>query len=183
MRAFIGIDFGDDLKQEIAAIQDRLKAESTSGNWKNPASFHLTLKFLGEIDDGQLAEIDDILKRLASNQALFELAVSGLWTFDGKDSIRVLWLGFSGDLVELRSMQGRLDEALEPIGFPPEKRGFAPHVTLGQDITFQPDFQTVQERLGEIALDKRPVREIVLFESVPEGGQRAYRRVYTYPLA
>lgn len=183
MRAFIGIDFGDDLKQEIAAVQDQLKAEATSGNWKKPASFHLTLKFLGEIDDSQLAEIDVILKRLASGQASFELAVSDLWTFDGKDSIRVLWLGFSGDLVELRSMQSQLDEALEPIGFPPEKRGFAPHVTLGQDISFREDFQTVQERLGQLTLGKRPVREIVLFESVPEGGQRVYRRVYAYPLA
>lgn len=182
MRAFIGIDFGDEINQEIFAVQNKLKSHAESGRWKPLDNFHLTLKFLGEVSSSQVEQINQSLTSACNREKPLDLAVSGLWTFDGKDSIRVLWLGLTGDLDQLRILQNDIDGALQPLGFPAEKRGFAPHVTIGQDIVFRTDFKKIQEELGDVQLSTMAIKKLYLFESVQEQGKRIYKKVAEYSL-
>lgn len=182
MRVFIGIDFSDQTKQEILGIQNQLKPYATSGHWKPLDNLHLTLKFLGEVQPDQIEQINETLSQLCNNRKAFELSIANLWTFDGKDSIRVLWLGLSGDLDQLQALQQKVDASLSPLGFAAEKRGFAPHVTIGQDIVFNTDFSQVQKELGEIELPIGWIKCLYLFESQEIEGKRVYTRIAEYPL-
>ena len=183
MRVFIGIDFADQTKQEIQTLQNQLKDQALSGHWTAPHNLHLTLKFLGEVRVEQLPAIQEMLSRIGSNQKAFNLAVSNLWTFDGKDSIRFLWLGLTGDLDQLQLLQQKIDTEMQPLGFAAEKRGFAPHVTIGQDIVFKTELSDVQKRSGDIELKSERIRNLYLFESQEIDGKRIYTKVADFPLA
>ncbi len=182
MRVFIGVDFADQTQSEITGIQNQLKPYAVSGNWKSQNNLHLTLKFLGEVSTEQLPVIHDTVRTICSSRKAFSLAISNLWSFDGKDSIRVLWLGLTGDLDLLQSLQNKIDTDLQPLGFAAEKRGFAPHVTIGQDIVFKSDLAQIQAELGEIELKSQPIRSLYLFESQEVAGKRVYTKIAEYPL-
>jgi len=183
MRAFIGIDFDRKLKNEIADLQQRLKCYAQKGRWKYVDNFHLTLKFLDEINATQRAQIDAAMKQVCAGCKPFNLTVTGLGIFNGQDSIRVLWLGLAGDLRELQHLHKEIDAVLAPIGFPPERRRFTPHVTLGQDIVFDCDFDQVREAIGEVRFTMPPVDRLFLFKSEQVQQKRIYSKVTEYKLA
>lgn len=183
MRAFIGIDFSDEIKNEILAIQDKLKPHTDSGRWKALDDLHLTLKFMGEIGTGPLEPINDVMKAVAKQVQAFSLSLADFWTYDDKDLMRFLWLGLAGDLDALRKLQAMVDRALEPLGYAAEKRGFAPHVTLGQDLVFKTEFDQIKAALGPVQLKDMIVHWLVLFASEETEGRRVYRKIAEYPLA
>ena len=175
IRTFIGIDFDKELKNKIYKLQQTLKTYAKKGRWKYIDNFHLTLKFLDEITLAQKAQIDDAMKKLCMDKIPFNLEITKLGTFEGKDSIRVLWLGVTGDMPQLQTLQREIDNALIPIGFEPEKRSYKPHITIGQDIVFDCSFDQILNRIGDIQLGTNRVKEIFLFKSE----QIQYKRVYT----
>jgi len=183
LRAFIGIDFNDEIKNEILAIQNQLKPHTDSGRWKSFDDLHLTLKFMGEIGTGPLEPINEAIKAVARQVKPFSLSLADFWTYDDKDLMRFLWLGLAGDLDALRDLQAVVDKALEPLGYPAEKRGFAPHVTLGQDLVFTTDFEQVKAALGPVQLKDMSVHWLVLFVSEEAEGRRIYRKIAEYPLS
>lgn len=134
MRAFISIDFNFETKKKIAELQKTLKENCLSGRWKYVDNFHLTLKFLGEISNKQVKEIETVLKKVSTEFNPFILELSKLNYFQGKTSIRVLYLEVDGELKILKEMQLKLENMLESIGFPKERRPYTPHVTIAQDV-------------------------------------------------
>jgi 2'-5' RNA ligase len=182
MRAFIGIDFDNKTKNEIYQLQQRLKRYAIKGRWKHINNFHLTLKFLDEINTTQQEQLDDVMKKVCTTRQSFSLTVTGLGTFDGKDSVRVLWLGLGGDTGHLHSLHEEIDKALAQIGFPWEKRRFRPHVTIGQDIIFECDFDQIRDAIGVIEFDLIKVNNLFLFKSEQIRNKRIYTKVTEYNL-
>jgi len=180
VRAFIGIDFSQEVKNEIAELQGRLRKYAPKGRWKHRDNFHLTLKFLDEITPTQKLQIDDVIQKLCIKRKPFKLGLKGLGTFKGKDSIRVLWLGLSGDVQNLKSIHQEIDNALASLGFPPEKRRFNPHVTIGQDIIFECDFDEIRDAIGDIDFGVTKVDSLFLFKSEQIGNKRIYSKVSEY---
>lgn len=183
MRAFIGIDFSDEIKNEIVEAQNKIKVYADGGRWTQPDNFRLALKYLGVISTDQMEQIKTTLGNICSGKMPFDVAISGLWTFDDKDLVKFLWLGLSGELDQLRSIQTEVDSALLPLGFQPEKRGFAPHVTIGQDIIFKSDFKQIEAELGHIQLSTMKVKSLYLFESEHVQDQRVYRKIAEFSFA
>ncbi|NLY43051.1 MAG: RNA 2',3'-cyclic phosphodiesterase [Clostridiaceae bacterium] len=175
MRTFIGIDFSRELKNKIYELQQELKKHAIKGRWKHIDNFHLTLKFLDEITLAQKAQIDEAMKKLCIDRSPFNLEINKLGIFNGKDSIRVLWLGVAGDIQQLQALQKEIDNALVPIGFEPEKRNYKPHVTIGQDIIFDCSFEQIRNMTEDIGFGTNRVNEIFLFKSE----QVQYKRIYT----
>lgn len=98
--------------------------------WVAAENLHVTLKFLGGVDEGRLADVGAALERAASVPA-FEVAVQGLGAFPSLNRPRVLWAGTSGSSAFTRLAES-VDRGLVALGFAPEERGFTPHVTLGR---------------------------------------------------
>lgn len=183
IRAFVGIDFDRALKEGIYELQQRLKQYAVKGRWKHIDNFHLTLKFLGEISLTQKAQIDDVVRSVCIGRAPFHLEISEMGIFNGKDSIRVLWLGLGGDIQELHSLQKEIDRALVPIDFSPEKRRFRPHITIGQDIVFERDFDQIPDTIGKPGFKLIKVDRLFLFKSEQVRNKRIYSKVTEYDLS
>jgi len=182
MRAFIGIDFEDNIKDEICSLQQQYCEHAIRGRWKHRDNFHITLKFLREVSPKQKAMIDGIMVSICKNHKPFELKLAETGIFGGRGSIRVLWLGLGGDRDALFSLQNEIDLALELVGFQRESRKYSPHVTIGQDILFEEDFETVKQSIPIKQFKPLQVKSLYLFKSEQIQNKRVYTKVSQYDL-
>lgn len=180
IRAFIGIDFQPDCKSYIYRLQQGLRKYAVKGRWKHSDNFHLTLKFLDEIDMEQQKRIDEALTLICGQQAAFSLKVSELGIFKGRDNIRVLWLGLTGDVKPLQDLSCSIEKALAPIGFLPEKRPYTPHITIGQDIVFESPFDQIRDSIGHINFGPMKIEKLTLFKSEQIQNKRVYTKISEY---
>lgn len=133
MRVFIAIDISEEIRKGLGDLQRELqsKANIKKGDvkWVEPKNIHLTLKFLGEIQDKQVVDVCNIVKNVAGRYKSFELDVESVGSFGGK-SARVLWVGLGKGIDSLLQLQKDLEQQLASSGWPPEQREFTGHLTL-----------------------------------------------------
>ncbi|NTV89722.1 MAG: RNA 2',3'-cyclic phosphodiesterase [Clostridiales bacterium] len=182
MRAFIAIDFNDGLKSRISGVQNELRSKTVSGRWKHRDNFHLTLKFLDEINREQFDDLKSELENISRRHACFTLNIAEIGRFQGRDSIRVLWLGLGGDLDKLVKLQSDIEEAAVRIGFPRETRSFRPHVTIGQDILPGKGFENKVSGLRTETLQEIKVDRFEIFNSEQIGLRRIYTSMASFML-
>ena len=124
VRSFVAVELPASFRQEIGGLQGRIAMDGL--RLVRPDLVHITLKFLGDVPEKDLNAVAAALSEVKAEP--FPVQVKGIGAFPGK-SVRVLWLGLQGDFSRL--FLG-IENALEPLGFPPEARGFSPHITLGR---------------------------------------------------
>ena len=171
MRLFIGIK--TDCDDYLAALQDGLK-KCGRGNFTNAGNLHLTLKFLGEAPLSRVREISDAMARVKAQP--FALELRGVKMF-GKNGIVSAEVG--GNLGPLSALAGKLDDALEAIGFPKESRSFKAHITLAREFRPDPGCDISAIPHGG---RKFTVGEMILFESTRIEGKLTYVPLYTKKL-
>ena len=132
LRTFVALELPGVVAKALAAIIDRLKVTTGGVRWVRPEGIHLTLKFLGDVEEARIPEIVAAVQQSAGKAALFTLETSDVGGFPGLDRARVLWVGLGGDLEALEGLQQEVERALGSLGFPPEQRKFFPHLTLGR---------------------------------------------------
>lgn len=181
MRAFIAINLPDDLKQKVDKFVLLLKKELPKLKWVNPESFHLTLKFLGEVDE--IEDIKSVLDSVAVNRGRFLIKLSGLNYFPQGGRPRILWLGVTTGSDELSSLAKEIEEKLTNLNQPFKKEGkeFTSHVTLARikncvltsfEKRFIEKFLTYE--VGEFIADRVSVMSSILD---PSGA--IYQEVYS----
>ncbi len=165
-------------------LQQSFKGYSYKGRWKHTDNFHLTLKFLNEINQEQLRFINAAMKNICADKRAFDISLTKAGVFQGEDGMaRVLWIGLSGDIKELHCLQRSIDEVLAPApgGFMPERREYRPHITIGQDILFTLPFDRAREEVYKNFCDIYvQVDRIYLFKSEQVRGKRIYTRMFEY---
>ncbi|HEV2188990.1 MAG TPA: RNA 2',3'-cyclic phosphodiesterase [Stellaceae bacterium] len=124
LRLFVGIEFPPELKLRLSLLQSGI----AGARWVDPGNFHLTLRFIGEVDEGIAADIDEALARLQAKRLTVRLAGVGVF---GGDKLRTLWVGVEREPA-LATLQSKIEQSLIRAGLPPEPRKFAPHVTLAR---------------------------------------------------
>ncbi|MBN2206768.1 MAG: RNA 2',3'-cyclic phosphodiesterase [Candidatus Aminicenantes bacterium] len=185
MRTFIAIDLDPALKDRVALLVQKLSRANPNVKWTDREGMHLTLKFLGEIDDAQAEAVKDGLRAVAARHHPFELGLRGTGTFPpGSRNPRVLWAGFE-PRDELSALQADIEEELAHKGFPKEERPFRPHLTLGRVRTSRDIQKTVREleSWAEFEFGYMGAKAVTLFESTltPEGAR--YTALGEFPLA
>lgn len=168
MRAFIAVDLDAPLRKALDRVQQQVRSIAPKLRYVAPDAMHLTIKFLGEIDPRRVSEIATVLDVVAAESAPFEFAVRDLGVFaDRGNCIRVLWVGIDDTEGSLAALQQRVEQQLESIGFPPEGRPFAPHLTLARAHRPMPIPQLTShlERAGSANVGTQGVDSIVLYES------------------
>ena len=168
MRTFVAIDLGPAIKDRLAAFISRLKPLGGDIKWASRESMHLTLKFLGEIDERRLGAIQPVLKDIARQRTQFTARLAGLGCFPSVRSPRVLWVGVAEGAEPMTELAGVLDRELYRYDFMKEERPFHPHLTFGRAKA-----PVRIEGLFDRAFETEPfnVAEFVLFKSTlrPEG--------------
>jgi len=136
LRLFVALEPSDLVRRRLAALQGELRraAGAAAGEvkWVSPAGIHLTLQFLGAVPEERLAAVEEAVAQAAGESRSLELAVTGTGAFPSARRARVLWAGLAGDLAPLAALVAALGRRLAPLGFPPEERPFAAHLTLGR---------------------------------------------------
>jgi 2'-5' RNA ligase len=133
IRAFIAIELPVELINRLKDFQSGLSsARLRCVKWVDPGAIHLTLKFLGDVDQGRIEAVKEAAEAAVRSQRLFELTTGGTGFFPGVQRARVFWLGLEGDVVELSRLQKGIDMSMANLGFESEKRPFTAHLTLAR---------------------------------------------------
>ena len=136
MRVFIAIELDDEARGAVAAEQKRLKAAFGDGagsvlKWIRPEHMHLTLAFLGELDEGRSHTVVEAIRQPIQGDR-FSIVFGGLGVFPSGGAPRVLWLGLVSGAREVGEVQRQVAERVALVGIAPEPRPFHPHLTLAR---------------------------------------------------
>lgn len=175
MRAFIGLDFDVGLKKELCEIQKILKLSSKKGSWVPQPNFHITLKFLGNIDEDKVGCIDKAIKYVAYSNSPISLILGELGYFNKKgEEYGVLWLGIKGAVEKLHRVYDMMERKMNEIGFVMEKREFTPHITLGRKVKSNIPFNELSESIEHKLGRSFTLHNIALMKSHEVMGKRVY---------
>ena len=132
IRAFVAIELPNEVKAQLAEEQKDLAAGLTGVKWVAPDGIHLTLKFLGNVAETRLGEIELALKRAVTGVPPFELRVGDRGAFPNSRRPEVVWLSVGGQTDRLTELFRNVENAMTELGWAPEARAFSPHLTLGR---------------------------------------------------
>jgi len=190
IRSFVAIELSDQARQALAELQENLKAQvpPKAVRWTRTESIHLTLQFLGDVAPGKVEAIAEALRGVGAGQAPFTIQLKELGVFPNPGRPRVVWVGVAEPSGALVALQKGVTQALEPLGFEPEKRPYSPHLTIGradrragrQDLAEVGELVTRTEvgTLGQVH-----VEHVVLMKSDLQPGGAVYTPLAVIPLA
>ena len=183
IRAFIAITLDPKVIDKIADVRAHLKPHMAGVRWVAPENFHLTLKFLGGIDEATIEPIGAALREQLRLFPRFTINAKGLGVFPDPKRPRVLWVDLTGD--RLVSLASRVESALQPLGFTPETRKFTPHLTIGRwrqaDLASGSLVRHLENWRGS-EFGKSNVESVNLIQSVLKPQGASYNQLVTVPL-
>ena len=145
MRAYIAIELPKEIKDALGQLQQKLKETGADVKGVATENIHLTLKFLGEINDEQLKKITAILDETARNNNPFQLRINSIGVFPKIDFPRVIWVDVDKGDGESKKIAAQLEEKIAQIGIPKEKRDFSSHITIARVQSLSHRDKLIQE--------------------------------------
>jgi RNA 2',3'-cyclic 3'-phosphodiesterase len=125
LRLFVGVSLPPEQKLQLSTI-----CYGYPGiKWVDPGNYHVTIRFIGEVDEGTAADIDEVLAAIRLPR--FELAIAGTGLFGAENKPRVIFAGLDKS-PPLSQLHDKVETALMRLRLPPDGRRFTPHVTLGK---------------------------------------------------
>ncbi len=133
-RVFTAIDISDQARAKVSDYIKILRDEfpDLRVGWDKPEKLHLTLKFLGDINERHLENLIEAVRETAKRISSIKLRISGTGVFPSKRNARVLWLGVKDEKKSLQKLNGILETQCEAKGFARETRNFKPHLTVAR---------------------------------------------------
>lgn len=187
-RAFVAIDLPEDLHdsldQVIAHYQETMGEVPV--RWVPGKNIHLTLKFLGDVSESNYEMLTRIVAKEAASHPAFVISVGSVGAFPNMRRPRVIWTGVEAP-EELYKVQRGLEAETTRLGYPPERRSFSPHLTLGR-ISRNASARDVRrisdviksEEIGYLGTAR--IDALHLFRSDLRPGGAVYTRMYSAPL-
>jgi len=184
MRIFTGIALAEEAREKVLRELKPFQKTGTPIRWTERRNIHLTLKFIGEVEESAAVEIAEALQAERPAVAPFRLRLSGFGKFPSGDDLHVFWAGVE-ESPELRALFAGVEATLSRLGIAPDARPFQPHLTLGRNKA-RYNFKGLEALLAERRdrfLAEWPVSAFQLFSSrlAPAGpeGPRRGGPVYT----
>jgi len=181
VRLFVAVNLPQEVRQGIWAATEGLRTTDFPVRWVDVTSLHLTLKFLGEVEDKRRNEIVSAVERGTNGARPFLLSLSGFGAFPSVERPRVIWVGCDG-VPPLELLQHHLERELARCGFPVDGRPFRPHLTLGRakkDAAAR-SFKGLESALEGLSFEGETlVQSVELMESRLGRDGSAYRPVHS----
>ncbi|MDD5246517.1 MAG: RNA 2',3'-cyclic phosphodiesterase [Candidatus Omnitrophica bacterium] len=182
MRAFIAIELPENTKNLLSRLQQELKNSNADVKWVNPENIHLTLKFIGEIDENQRGQINTRLQSIAASHKSYWAKISSLGAFPKISSPRVIWAGLAEGDLQTKELAAAIEESLIQIGIAKEERNFSSHITLGRSRSGLNSYrlaEKITEQSGKLENPglEFPVERITLFKSRLSPGGPLYEKL------
>lgn len=185
LRVFFAIELPAEIRaragEHIADLRGRVP--DVRAGWERSEKLHLTLKFLGEVEEPRVADLKGAAARAAQSALPFSLRIEGAGAFPPRGLPRILWLGVADDSGALARLQHRLEEECEAEGFQREARPFHPHITIAR--LRRPEgarrLALLHQEKG-FAPAEVPVVDLVLIRSELGPGGSRYTELSRHPL-
>ena len=133
IRVFIAIPLDGSLHTTLTEVVEKFALSKASVKWVAPENTHVTLKFLGSVDDEKdLPGVFAACERAAEGFAPIELEMRAVGCFPDMNRPRVVWLGIEKGAEQVERLQKKVENELQRIGFEREERGFTAHLTIGR---------------------------------------------------
>jgi 2'-5' RNA ligase len=132
IRSFIAIDIPESIRQQLDDLVTKLRQNQADVKWVKSKSIHLTLKFLGNVEEDRIPKIINIIQNVVEDFKPFTISIEGTGTFPNDRRPRVLWIGVQKGSKTLVPLVSDLNSKLTALGFEREKRSYSPHLTLGR---------------------------------------------------
>ena len=167
IRTFIAVEIAAPVREQLVTLQETLREAAGEVKWVEPQNLHLTLKFLGEVDETELYAVCKSAQQAVADTAAFTMQVAGVGAFPDPRRPRVIWAGIREGADELIFLHDLLEEEFRSHGYPREDRAFTPHLTLGRARQPKPTPQLARafEELADWDGGATLVREILIMSS------------------
>ena len=174
MRLFIAALLPQEIHKLLSSYTNTLKKNIHGVKWEKSEKLHITLKFLGSVDDDQVSQITHTTSQLTSKYAPFKISLTQFGAFPSLNNPRVLYAGLTSNNL-LSKFQSVLETRLCDLGFEKDNRKFTPHVTLARvkkrlDLRAIPRIREKTFHITQIALIKSELR--------PEGSVYTPVKIY-----
>jgi len=132
MRLFVSIELPEKIKASIDGLIEEMKLKLTPVKWVEDKNLHITLKFLGWVDDKRLKELTALIKRTVKGFGKFDLGFKGMGLFPAEGRPRVIWVDLCKGEDKVKSLGDKIEDEAAKEGFREEEREFTPHLTIGR---------------------------------------------------
>ncbi len=168
MRAFIAIPINKECLEKLTLLQNRLISAGADVKWVRPKNIHITLKFLGDIDEDRLQNIIPLLHESIIKHNSFNITIAGLGAFPSIKKPKTLWAGIDKGKKCCCLLQKDIESSVKDLGFDSENRPFKPHLTIGR-VRSKKNILSLsalleKEKVFQVSAES-PVREVILFKS------------------
>jgi 2'-5' RNA ligase len=184
MRCFVAIALPPPVRKLLVQVQDALRRADADVKWVEEQNLHLSLKFLGDLDDEALSRLKGILSAEAPRWPAMELTYAGVGTFPEQGDPRVVWAGCGGDLEKLAGLAAAIERAAEQAGVPREHKPFVAHLTIGR-VKSARNVKRLQASIAnqrQVPLGKDGMKEFVLYRSTLTNKGPIYESIASFPL-
>lgn len=132
MRAFIAVTLPKEIKKSLKHLQCQLQVSTAGIKWVEPENIHLTLKFLGEVEEKKIVKLKGILEEALKDKTEFLISLSSLGVFPDSGFPRIIWIGINRNNDKVKLIAEELENKTAQIGVIKGKKAFSAHITLGR---------------------------------------------------
>jgi RNA 2',3'-cyclic 3'-phosphodiesterase len=130
VRVFFSVEIPDEIKENIEKLIGGL--ELGPMKWINKKNMHITLKFLGRVEDNKIESLVKTVEELLKGFGPIKIGFGGFGAFPDPKHPRVIWSGINGGAGELKKLADKIEDELCKKGYGEEEREFSPHLTIGR---------------------------------------------------
>jgi 2'-5' RNA ligase len=157
IRTFISVHIPGAVREAIGSWMGRLRPIGEDVKWVRCENLHLTLKFLGDVEESRVAAVGSAVEKAVSSRPPFNLALGGTGAFPNVRRPSVLWIGVPLGAEPMVALAAGIESELAGLGFDREKRPFSAHLTLGR-VRPGGDARRTVERMAETGFECDPFR-------------------------
>lgn len=183
MRLFVAILLDDQVRAALGGVQQKLDAACDGVRWVRPDQLHVTVKFLGEVADADVAQVSEAIAAGAAEASPTTMIVSGAGCFPPRGDVRIVWAGAADATHAVQYGAGAVQARLERLGFEPERRRWSPHITIGR-VKFDRSAGRIRSAVERASYPElvQPVDSVALMSSVLSPKGPRYDTIFTCPL-
>jgi 2'-5' RNA ligase len=181
MRLFIAIDPPPEVRDKLAAMQKVLAHTKAAVRWVDPSDYHVTIKFLGETDEGFLPRLKERLTNAAAQVPQFDLEVEGVDRFPARGQARVIISRIHSPDQRITKLHRLVDSGIGGLGLPLDTRVLVPHLTLGR-VQSNHGLNRLLRLIEKHDLDffgSFPAAHATLYQSLPREGGMEHIALHT----
>lgn len=185
IRTFVAVNVSAKIQANAAKLIERLSNQGTDYKWVQRGNMHITLNFLGDVDEREIPEVCKRVKNAVAGQQSFDLTIQGLGCFPAAEKPKVVWLGSVEGGESLTQLNGSVGEAMLEMGFPLDRNDYHPHLTLGRikrGGRWNQSFTDSLNEYSEFVAGACHVGDVVVYSSYLDRVGPTYTALSTIPL-